>query len=282
MPTPRHLRGAAGEEVRQRLLASASLWATAAISDSVRKPIAGSASAMRGRRGSGHSWSAARSGRALGEGGSRSPAPRRRTRVLRDPEPLAGIGVVDRPVSIMSRIRVTPISRGSRTEARRRRRSALLALRQGVERAVLGHPQMRRQRQLEPAPDHRALERRHHRHAAELDLVEGAVPHPRMHHPAAASSLGQLGEVESGAEMRAVRRQHQGAHVLRQRADDPLQPSTMPSSRALRLAGRASVTTATAPGARRAAIRCRARQARPAWWILPHGSGRCRIAKPEM
>lgn len=78
-------------------------------------------------------------------------------------------------------------------------------------------------RQFQPAADHRALERRHHRNGAELDRLEGAVPHARMREPRGRVPLGQFGEVEAGAEMIPVAGQDHRLGALGQSGEEPLQ-----------------------------------------------------------
>ena len=57
---------------------------------------------------------------------------------------------------------------------------AAAAFRQRVIGRALGHPDMAGGRELEPAADHRAVQHRHHRHLAEFDPLEHAVPVARM------------------------------------------------------------------------------------------------------
>ena len=87
-----------------------------------------------------------------------------------------------RPVSIMSVIRATPISRGIRTDPPPPTKMPRCPSGKRVERARLRHPDMRRRRQLQPAADHRAMQHRHHRKVAALDRCERAVPCPAMEH----------------------------------------------------------------------------------------------------
>ena len=81
---------------------------------------------------------------------------------------------------------------------------------------------MRRGGKLEPAADHRAVQHRDDRHAAELDALEGAMPGPRMLDAGEGVALGQFGQIEPGAEMLALAGEHDGADVLRQRAEESL------------------------------------------------------------
>ena len=62
---------------------------------------------------------------------------------------------------------------------------AALAFGQAVERAALGDADVRGDGELEPAADHRAVQHRDHRHAAELDLLERGVPRARVQHASA-------------------------------------------------------------------------------------------------
>ena len=98
------------------------------------------------------------------------------------------------------------------------------ALRQGVERGPLGHPEVRGRSQLETAADHRALERGDHRDRAELDLLEGSVPHARVAHSRQRVPLGHLGEVEAGAEVVTVGVDDHAGDVVGQPDEEPLDP----------------------------------------------------------
>jgi hypothetical protein len=62
---------------------------------------------------------------------------------------------------------------------------------------------MRRRGEFEPAADHRTVQHRDHRHAAEFDAVEGAMPGPRMRNPGNGRAIDQFGQIEPGAEMLA-------------------------------------------------------------------------------
>src|SRR5262245_65469601 len=61
---------------------------------------------------------------------------------------------------------------------------------------------------LEPAADHGAMQGRDHRHLAELDALEGAVPQPRMLDALADPALPDLAEVEPGGEVRSLGGEH--------------------------------------------------------------------------
>ena len=79
--------------------------------------------------------------------------------------------------------------------------------------------------QLESAADHRPVQRDNDRSAAELNGVEGAVPHARMEHALERLVLlGDLAEVEAGGKMRALPGQHHGANVARQSGEESLEP----------------------------------------------------------
>src|SRR5262249_2671259 len=69
---------------------------------------------------------------------------------------------------------------------------------------ALRDPDMARRRELEAAAHDRAMEHRHHRHPAELDALEGAMPGSRMRDPGRDVALAQLGKVEPGAELLAL------------------------------------------------------------------------------
>ena len=105
----------------------------------------------------------------------------------------------------MSAIRCAPISRGTRTEPPPPTNRPALPLGQRVERARLGHPQVRGRRQLQPAADHRALEHGDHRDACRTRSRANARCHIRECCSALERvALGQLGEVEPGAEVVAL------------------------------------------------------------------------------
>ena len=99
---------------------------------------------------------------------------------------------------------------------------AAAALRQRVIGRALGDAHMARRRELQPAADHRAMQHRDHRHLAELDLVEHAMPHPRMLDAFGDVALGQFAEVEAGGEMLALAVEHDGLDVVRQRREEGL------------------------------------------------------------
>src|SRR5215218_9768774 len=123
---------------------------------------------------------------------------------MREPEALALLGIIE-PA------REHHFDEPSRAEdapdAHRRPAAdeyAALPFRKSVERARVGDPHMRRRGKLEPAADDAAVHRGHHRHEAELDFLEDAVPHLRVTHDAKGVAGLVLGEVEPGAEMLAV------------------------------------------------------------------------------
>ncbi len=79
---------------------------------------------------------------------------------------------------------------------------------------------MRRRGKLEAAADHGAVQCRDHRRLAELDLVEGAVPHLRMRDALRQVALFEFGEIEPGGEMLAVTGEQHGADAVRQRGEE--------------------------------------------------------------
>ena len=93
---------------------------------------------------------------------------------------------------------------------------APLAFGQAVERARLGDAHVARGRELEAAADDRAVQHRDHRHLAELDLLERGVPRARMDDAFGDAALGDLGEVEAGAEVIALAAHDDRARRLRQ------------------------------------------------------------------
>jgi hypothetical protein len=68
------------------------------------------------------------------------------------------------------------------------------------------------------------MQRRDHRHAPELDAIEGPVPQARMRDALGQVARGQFVEVETGAEMLALPVQHHHADVLRQAVEEGLDP----------------------------------------------------------
>jgi hypothetical protein len=73
-----------------------------------------------------------------------------------------------------------------------------------------------RRGELEAAADDGALQHGDHRDAAELDLLERGVPRARMDDAFGDAALGDLGEIEAGAEVIAFAAQHDGARRLGQ------------------------------------------------------------------
>ena len=89
------------------------------------------------------------------------------------------------------------------------------ALGQGVEGGRFGHPHMGRCRQFQAAADHGALQGGHHRQAAHLDMVEGAMPLLGVQHHLEGFTVAMLGQIEAGREMGAVAVQHDDARRVR-------------------------------------------------------------------
>ena len=67
--------------------------------------------------------------------------------------------------------------------------------------------------EFETAADHRAMQHGDHRHFAELDALEGAMPGPRVFDAGKNVALDELGQIEAGAEMLAVAGEHDGADI---------------------------------------------------------------------
>ncbi len=74
--------------------------------------------------------------------------------------------------------------------------------------------------EFEAAAHHRSVQHGDHRHLAELDGFERAMPGPRVLDAGIDVALGQLGEIEPGAEMLALRGQDDGADIVRQRREE--------------------------------------------------------------
>ena len=102
--------------------------------------------------------------------------------------------------------------------------NAARAFGQRVIGRALGDADVRRGRKLQPAADHRAVHHGDDRHAAELDLVEDAVPDARMRDAFLGREHLQLGEVEAGGEMLALGVEHHGLHARGQRLEERLEP----------------------------------------------------------
>jgi hypothetical protein len=117
----------------------------------------------------------------------------------------------------MSIIRATPISGGSHHRAAAADKDAAAALRQRIVGRTLRHADVDGGRKLEPAADDRAMQHGDHRHLAELDAVERAMPGARMRDAAEDVALLEFGEVKPGAEMFTIAGKHDRADVIRQR-----------------------------------------------------------------
>ncbi len=90
---------------------------------------------------------------------------------------------------------------------------AARAFGQRIEGGAVGHADVAGARELEAAADHRAVQRRDHRHRAELHHFERGMPQPRVMEALAGVALLQFREVEAGAEVRALAVDHRGAHA---------------------------------------------------------------------
>ena len=75
---------------------------------------------------------------------------------------------------------------------------------------------------LEPAADHRAVQHRHHRHLAEFESLEHAMPMREWCDAFGGVALGQFAQIEAGGEMLALAVQHDGLDVVRQRREEGL------------------------------------------------------------
>ena len=82
------------------------------------------------------------------------------------------------------------------------------AFRQRVVGRSLSHSDVARRGEFEPAAHHRAMQHGHHRHLAELNAVESAVPGTRMRDALRDVALGEFAQIKPGGEMLALRRQH--------------------------------------------------------------------------
>ena len=68
--------------------------------------------------------------------------------------------------------------------------------------------------EFETAADHRAVQRRDDRRAAELDRLEGAMPHARVRDAAYRIVLLQFGKIEPGAKVLTCAVHHNRPHAL--------------------------------------------------------------------
>jgi hypothetical protein len=91
---------------------------------------------------------------------------------------------------------------------------------QSVEGGTFRHADMGRGCDFEAAAHHRAVQHCDHRHFAELNGFEGAMPGPRMLDAGKNVALGKLGEIEAGAEMLAFAGEHDSADLVRQRREE--------------------------------------------------------------
>jgi hypothetical protein len=82
--------------------------------------------------------------------------------------------------------------------------NAAAAFRQRIIGRALSDPDMARGSEFEAAAHHRAMEHGQHRRPAELEALEGAMPGLRVRDPSRDVALGQLGQIEPGAEMLAL------------------------------------------------------------------------------
>src|ERR1700739_2998737 len=70
--------------------------------------------------------------------------------------------------------------------------------------------------ELKPAADHRAVQHGDHRHGAEFDTLESAMPGARVFDAFEGIALGKFGKIEPGAEVFAVAGKHHSADIVRQ------------------------------------------------------------------
>ncbi len=77
--------------------------------------------------------------------------------------------------------------------------------------------------EFKTAADHGAVQDRHDRHLAELDLLEHAMPAARMFDGLGEVALGQFVQVEAGGKMIALAVQHDGFHLRRQFLEEELE-----------------------------------------------------------
>ena len=79
---------------------------------------------------------------------------------------------------------------------------------------------MARRSDFKATADHRAMQHGDHRHLAELDLLEDAMPEAGVLDAGCHVALGQFGEIEAGAEIVAFAGQHHGADTVRDRREE--------------------------------------------------------------
>ena len=184
-----------------RALAASSPGAIAAISDSANRP---SACAMSAMRGSACITAKLESGalaaiRSASSNALARPAPAS-TRYCEKPIAQPFVGVVDAAGQHhVGHPRGADQARDARRAAAADE-DAALALGQAVEGALLGDADVAARGQLEAAADHRAMQHRDHRHAAELDLLERRVPGARMHDAFGDAALAESSDRSSPAQ----------------------------------------------------------------------------------
>ena len=200
-----------------RRFASLSLCATVAISDSISRPACGLASAIIG--------SACNTAKLVS---GALAATRSASSIAFGSAPPASVEILRKAVGRAFGGGIDPAGQHHvghprhADQPRQPHRSAAadedtaLALGQREIGARLGDADMRGTGQLQPAADHRALQRGDDRHAAVLDAVEHPVPHLRVAQALGGVVLGQFGQVEAGREMIADAVDDNGADVVGQ------------------------------------------------------------------
>ena len=204
-----------------RFLASSSPCAIAAVSASVAKPAAAIAAGNpRQHVGDGEIGERRIAGDALGELERLGHAGAVVDEILRQPDRLAFFGAERAAGQHHVHHAGDADQRRQPHRAAAADENAAASLRQRVVGRAFGHADMHRGGELQSAADHRAVQHGDHRHLAELNALEGAVPGARMRDAAEHVALFQLGEVEAGAEMLAVAGQHHGANFGRQGVEE--------------------------------------------------------------
>ena len=142
--------------------------------------------------------------------GQRQPLARpspRLDQVLRQADGQAFVGVEARGRSASCRSCAPRRSAAACAPSRRRRRRCRAGLRAGRSRRVaLGHADVRRRGELQPAADDGAVQHRDHRHRPNWIASKRRMPHARMQHAFVDVALGQFGQVQPGAEVLRPRR----------------------------------------------------------------------------
>ena len=211
-------------KARIRLCASPLLPATAAINDSSRYPCSGAASVILG---SACSTAKFVTGEFLATFAAKLQRPGQTPtgpdEIVRQAERVTLLGVQHPTGEHHVGHPVRADQPGNPHRAAAADEQSVLAFRQRVEGARLGHPDVGGGREFQTTADHRALEHRDHRQRAVFDPIEHPMPHPGMLQRGERIPLGQFRQVQARREMVAVRVQHDRPDTNRRCREERLQ-----------------------------------------------------------